>query len=441
MKYSIYNTIVKLNDRYILIYNAFSDKFTVIKYHSNKLIKDFDPLLLKQKYLEIYRQLIKAEAIIKDKDDQTQKILDIYSKIVHNNELYSLTINPTLDCNFQCWYCYEEHIKHSKMSPKITQLAKEHIERVILNNKETIKNFALSFFGGEPLMRYRLVVEPILEYFNSICKDNNIKTNISFTSNGYLLNDKMIASLKQNSVNSFQITLDGSREQHNKTRFVKNTQIGSYDRIIANVQKLLDNQISVVLRINFTADTISGLKDIADDLAIFSDESKKYMNIDFQRVWQDGKSDITEIINEVIAHFSDQGLSTSYSVQELNGLKSPCYADYKNQVLINYNGDVFKCTARDFKPEKRAGYITTGGEIVWENNHVEKRLDLGLMKEMCKKCQIFPLCGGGCSQQLLETAGQDICSMGFDEEKIEQIVNKRFTKRFIDDFNEESPTT
>lgn len=28
---------------------------------------------------------------------------------VFSNRKYKLVINPTLECNFACWYCYEKH--------------------------------------------------------------------------------------------------------------------------------------------------------------------------------------------------------------------------------------------------------------------------------------------------------------------------------------------
>ena len=42
---------------------------------------------------------------------------------------------------------------------------------------------------------------------------------------------------------------------------------------------------------------------------------------------------------------------------------SPCYADRANSVIVNYNGDVYKCTACDFAKTKREGKLNEDGTI------------------------------------------------------------------------------
>ena len=37
----------------------------------------------------------------------------------NDDSTFELIINPTLDCNFHCWYCYENHLKGSKMDEGI----------------------------------------------------------------------------------------------------------------------------------------------------------------------------------------------------------------------------------------------------------------------------------------------------------------------------------
>lgn len=39
-----------------------------------------------------------------------------------------LTINPTLDCNLRCWYCYEEHKNGTKMSADIIESILKYLE-------------------------------------------------------------------------------------------------------------------------------------------------------------------------------------------------------------------------------------------------------------------------------------------------------------------------
>lgn len=48
--------------------------------------------------------------------------------VVFRDSNYRLTINPTLNCNFSCWYCYESHNKKS-MSEETLQNALKFIQR------------------------------------------------------------------------------------------------------------------------------------------------------------------------------------------------------------------------------------------------------------------------------------------------------------------------
>ena len=63
-----------------------------------------------------------------------------------SNNAARVTILPTLDCNFHCWYCYENH-HHSEMTPK-------NVEKVILFCKDVIKNGNIKYWlrGDSPWM-------------------------------------------------------------------------------------------------------------------------------------------------------------------------------------------------------------------------------------------------------------------------------------------------
>ena len=110
---------------------------------------------------------------------------------------------------------------------------------------------------------------------------------INFTSNGYLLCDRMIDHLTEgNERISFQITLDGDRIQHNLVRHTS-CGIGSYDRIVRNVITLLKKGIHVILRINMTTRNIDSTKNILNDLKELTENEKSYLSVDFQKVWQE----------------------------------------------------------------------------------------------------------------------------------------------------------
>lgn len=60
-----------------------------------------------------------------------------------------ITICPTLACNFECPYCFEDRGR-GKMAPEIQDDIVRLAERMLDASKA--KKLAITWFGGEPLM-------------------------------------------------------------------------------------------------------------------------------------------------------------------------------------------------------------------------------------------------------------------------------------------------
>lgn len=427
MKYSQYNSIVRISDEFHVTYNALSDRFVILKEGMQQALDELPPQQLQQAFPAVYEELLNGGCIVKDEANETEALSQQIREIDNDPKSYALFVNPTLNCNFRCWYCYEEHIKGSNMKEEIlkrTGLLMEHIAE----HGKTLEHFNLAFFGGEPLLCFAKVVLPLMEQFNAVCQKHGLKHSISFTSNGYLITDKMIAAFVENGVGSLQITLDGCREAHDKVRFAS-ASAGSYDTILDNIKKLLRNRISVILRINYTAHNIADIKNIVHDLKEITPEMKPYLRINFQRVWQDGDRDD---IDEEVFDNMDAFLCEDFSVtkRDIDYVRNSCYADKRHQALVNYNGDVFKCTARDFKTASRDGYLDENGEIVWENDALEKRMNARFKNAVCHTCRIAPLCAGSCSQKTMEFH-KNQCIFNYGAPEKDRVVLDRFVARYI----------
>lgn len=155
-------------------------------------------------------------------------------------------------------------------------------------------------------------------------------------------------------------------------------------------------------------------------------ELKKYIIFDFQRVWQtkDSKKSTTEDkISEIRIAFEKENylVLTNYII---DNLKSPCYGDKTNYLLINYNGDLYKCTARDFNEENRVGFLSEDGKPMFFEDKIRRRENSQLSKSVCKECRIAPICGGGCKQNSSTSSDENICNMRYSEqEKDEKVMD------------------
>lgn len=419
MKQSVYNSLLPLTEKYYLLYNALTDRSIIVPEKHREVLVNNDWASIEPLYPQFYEQLVSAGCLVNDDFDEGKELQNQMDRVKNNSSEYHLIVNPTVNCNFKCWYCYESHLSDSKMDEQTLQQVCNHIDWVLQDT--AIKCFRLSFFGGEPLLYYKEVVKPIIRHLLASCRRKEVIPHIYFTSNGYLLNEELIRELAGYSVDSFQITLDGNREHHNRVRFPHKGK-DSYERIIANVKSLVNQHIFVILRINYTQDNVTSLQDILPDFNDLSEADKKYLSVDFQKVWQDDVSKVEnaeEYIEKAIQVFRKSHFVVTHKIFDM--IRNPCYADKKNEHLINYEGSVYKCTARDFTKKNRLGYLQEDGSLFLESpvSYVYS------LPEKCLACRIAPLCGGGCFQRRNEPHSAD-CVYDYNENMKDRIVWNRF---------------
>lgn len=433
MKYSQFNAIVPIEEKFAL-YNTFNQKVIFLEETLKDILiaathEGIDNLKLV--HPTFFDYLVEQSFVIQNDIDEVGEVKKVVNEIDNNYNSFVLTINPSMNCNFKCWYCYETHVKGSKLDEEMIRKINKFVTNTA--NQEKIKHFSLSFFGGEPLLYFKKDVTPIIDNYKKVAIENEITPQITFTTNGYLINEDFINYFKSNNLTcSLQITLDGYKEKHDLVRFVSANK-GSYEEIIKNIKLLITNEFFVRLRINYTSKNIDDTYKIGEEFSEIPQEIKdNYLMIDYHRVWQDDKiDDIYTTLNENIEQLQTSGINVS-SKYSPNNVQESCYADKRNSAVINFNGDLYKCTARDFTKVKRAGYLNDNGELVWENDYLEKRMNVKFNNKPCLTCPIMPLCNGGCSQHALEHLGGDeYCVHGGDfnekmrivKSKVEELIN------------------
>lgn len=107
-----------------------------------------------------------------------------------------------------------------------------------------------------------------------------------------------------------------------------------------------------------------------------------------------------------------------------------CYADNMNNVVVNYNGDLYKCTAREFDPATREGILHEDGCTEW-NERYYNRMKIKYASHACRECNIMPICNGGCSQNKLERNDLENCPYDLSEaDKHDMIIGALYKKVF-----------
>ena len=178
-------------------------------------------------------------------------------------------ILPTTDCNARCFYCYESGIKHVNMTSETADrlvdfIAAHHGDRAV----------HLSWFGGEPTLG-KARIDQICQRLNQL----GITFASDIVSNGYLFNQELISHAKDLwKLTDIQITLDGTEEVYNKTKAFKNIKDNAYNRVLQNIEWLLDKEIRVAIRLNMDEHNAENLNELIDEL---SDrfKGKKFLSV------------------------------------------------------------------------------------------------------------------------------------------------------------------
>lgn len=429
MKFSRYNVLVK-HEGQNLLFNGLSGALITITSDLVELIRKNEevPLKIKDEEPIFFDALIQTRALIDQNVDELAEIRERNRRAVFEDKHFELTINPTMDCNFKCWYCYESHVP-GRMSLETRNNTLRMVERLILDEK--ITGLHLGWFGGEPLMGFDEIIYPLTKSLSNLIKQHQIAFSSHITTNAFLLDSKRVKRIEEIGLNSFQITLDGNRERHNSVRFLKKSQRGTFDRVVSNINLLLTEvqNININLRINFEDVTLRNINDIID---IFPEVNRHRLKVDFQRVWQTSQIETSDdLLREVMHKFRKNGYevcSGSNDFSLYTGKK--CYADKLYQALVNWDGNVFKCTARDFTPKNADGHLSSDGQVIWKEKRKSARFKRApFERTRCLDCSLLPICMGPCTQHAMEAGEErenDYCWLDHAELNVEDFVINRY---------------
>lgn len=391
MKFSKFYNRISLSPHTDVLFNSLSEESRIIPASldlelntlSNDIITDFQ-----EAGIIICQDIVEEDIVRNSFSQNCQK------------QQFKLTINPTLNCNFRCWYCYESH----KASSDMTDITLEKVKKTIDYISQRYDSIDLAFFGGEPFLKFDSIVKPLIEYTAKLFSQEHQSYLITFTTNGFLIKDDHIDFLSKFNTGVTQITLDGGPKFHNATRISRTK--NSFDTIVGNIQRMASSQLPVLLRINVTKDNIQSAFEIPRYFEGFSDLEKSKIHVLIQQVWQDVDNDILDDIWILYGEFIKVGLSTW--PRRFNFYKNICYADTCDSAVINSNGKIFKCTAIDFDKSKSDGEIADDGSLNISEAYIE-RMNKRLSNKLCPNCRIYPVCNGGCSKNIDQAQTKDYC--------------------------------
>ena len=422
------------HSKYIISYKE-RNEFYIYHQISDSLLKIDESLhntLFTDKITKIPEklQLLLQEKgfIVPQKMDESIFIKYGNIKTRYQSNVLRVTILPTLNCNFKCWYCYEQH--HPSRLSKEGIVA---IKNFIINeaSQKNIKRIELDWFGGEPLLYFDKIIYPMSINIKEWAKNNNVQFVNMITTNGSLITDKRVSLMKDIDLKGFQITFDGNKEYHNKVRFSPKME-NSFDVILNNVHKLCKNinGINMDIRINYTIDNIDSVKILLDK---FDKDIRKFINISMHIVWQESKNIIN--LSSKVQKIKDLAFDMGFNVpvKSINRKCTTCYTENTEQFVINYDLNVYKCTARDFTEDFSIGKILSDGTFM-PNNLFFKYYTITspVLDDNCIQCELLPSClnSGSCLQKKIEGA-ETKCYYNLIQKEVQNMVKRKIKKAII----------
>ena len=322
------------------------------------------------------------------------------------NVLENLILNISHECNMRCKYCFADHGhfcgKAIIMSKKI---AKDSIDYWFQHLDKSRGKTSVTFFGGEPLLNEEVFLYA-LEYIESLLKGTGVIPTYSITTNGTLINDKLIQTFLKYKMQP-DISIDGGKYIQDKNRPLS-TGYGSFENIIENVKNLRHYYDRLVAKITLIHEDVDKLqKSVCDlwdagftDVAyIFALTNDKNMTITHQDIAVLRKQlfDLADLMYENlicgkperVINFIDIG----YRLHN-NLVKNECSFLNPFTIHITPEGEIYKCSKMVGMKNYCMGDIYS--DVDW-GKYISKPKKYLMDNIECNSCWAKRICGGGCA--------------------------------------------
>ena len=362
------------------------------------------------KYLHERGYILRADA------DESRAVNYEIQQQQHRSDILHLILLASEDCDFRCVYCYEDFDKGT-MLPQVRDGIKNLLER----KAPTLSSLSISWFGGEPLYGFE-AIEDIAPFASELADEYNIQYMSNMTTNGYQLKPAVAEKLFSWGCRKFQITLDGTPEDHNEKRVARDGS-KTFEKIYGNLQKLqsTSHDFTITIRSNFDQDNHPNFEPyferLKDDFAGDDRFELRFHAVgkwggpndaDLNTCGFDEKQQVKEKLRRLAR---ERGLKVEGGLDFKGGLgEKVCYAGRPYSFVVGAFGQLMKCTvALDKSDHNIVGHVTPEGRLkvdsekmaLWTSGEYHRDSE-------CEKCQVMPMCQGlNCPLVRIESDGKD----------------------------------
>ena len=439
MQASMFNVRVPLEDRdEVFLMNTFTDAQLIVSRDVADLLDGLTggplPGSLTLEQREALTTLGDNGFIVENRDADRRNVREFFHSVRESQDQLRVTVLTTLQCNFACGYCFQgDHGDYNKHAAKMSLETAERIAVWTDGQLDSLRpeSFALTFFGGEPLLNLP-VVYFLAERMWASCQARGVRMLINVITNGLLLTPEVVDRLVPYGLNGVKVTLDGDRDMHNRMRPLRGGQ-GTFDKIIKNI-RLVADKCRVSIGGNFDEDSVDSYPDLLDFLREqeFADKlsrvafkpiirapraepaapaaggkfipltavgSSKPLNGTCMTsagggVGRPSVCDSCHFVDEKMAFLREETKKRGFST--IDGVHmGPCQIHHKHAHTIGPDGALYACPGFTGDAGMSTGHID-GRQDAWRQTAAAKFEALAAWKQ-CHDCAFIPVCAGGCT--------------------------------------------
>jgi uncharacterized protein len=354
----------------------------------------------------------KTQGILVSKDKDEMKIFhESFQESRYHPETYNPYVAVTTGCNLNCSYCYEDGIfRGSTMNKTTIKQVIEYCTRIFIG--DNYKDFWITLYGGEPLLNYQLLQNLILGFKK---QEDIIGAPINFdiVTNATLLSQERARWLVRHGLQRAQITFDGNSTSHNLRRRYPSGK-GTFNKILNNLIGAVDIIPEIRVRCNFDSSNRESLYELIDILAdrglsgkvflyfapineIIPTDNDPQCAARFCSQYRLSDAKMAETLVALCGYAKQKGFETTDKYEV-----SPCMSTIENGVVIDPEGNLYKCLSFIGRKEFIVG--TIWGED--KNSLYQEFMDDSFISSCYqKRCPYIPICGGGCRFEAFVSKG------------------------------------
>lgn len=345
--------------------------------------------------------------------EEEKTLIESLKQQTTDSQFQGLYLITSTSCNLDCDYCFYRcsvsgSLKEKNlMTENVARKAVDGFKDVVKNNK-TYDGYwqQITLYGGEP-MTNKPLLKQIIPYIHN--KFNDKYTDIVINTNLTLLDDEMIEVLKDNNV-IVQVSLDGSKEIHDTHRkFIDGS--GSYDIVMRNAKKLVDNGVTVIPLITATDANVDNFANVVYDILEQLGTEQFYSNVIISGTF-DVSDDYFNKLAKAMVELYEKILSKTgdcdfaqlcESILGNNRVISKQTCGGTRKITVFPNGSVYACQALQKLDINSMGTIDS--DYLNHPNYDLWRKRNRFNNEECLDCHIVGSCGGGCATGSYNSTG------------------------------------